>query len=120
MLATFLKIVCRFSASSESVLMGRAGADGLDFDERFIYDDGETARRVWTIQNNGVDEPRFGAAFGVRLILTVWPQADHKMFCPGSGDIVLSLSGQNLKVRFDDFIYRQMKIPRLALASKCS
>ena len=86
---------------------GHVDADGLILDERFIYEDGETARRVWTIQNRGVDETGLmryqgqaddidGVAIGqIAGNVLSW-----------SYDIVLSLSGQNLKVRFDDFIYQ--------------
>ena len=86
---------------------GTVSADGLTLDERFIYDDGERATRVWSIQNKGADESGFiryegqaadidGAATGqIAGNVLSW-----------SYDIVLSMSGQNLKVRFDDFIYQ--------------
>ena len=86
---------------------GRAGADGLILDERFIYDDGETARRVWTIQNKGVDETGLvqyqGQAEDIDGVATGQIAGNVLSW---SYDIVLSLSGQNLKVRFDDFIYQ--------------
>ena len=34
---------------------GRTNAGRLTLDEQFIYDDGEAARRVWTIDNLGSD-----------------------------------------------------------------
>ena len=38
---------------------GRTDAGLLTLDEQFIYDDGETARRVWTIDNLGPDGSGF-------------------------------------------------------------
>ena len=86
---------------------GRVDADGLILDERFIYEDGETARRVWTIQNRGVDETGLmryqGQADDIDGVATGQIAGNVLSW---SYDIVLSLSGQNLKVRFDDFIYQ--------------
>ena len=86
---------------------GRVDADELIFDERFIYEDGETARRVWTIQNRGVDETGLmryqGQADDIDGVATGQIAGNVLSW---SYDIVLSLSGQNLKVRFDDFIYQ--------------
>ena len=86
---------------------GRVDADGLRLDERFIYEDGETARRVWTIQNRGVDETGLmryqGQADDIDGVATGQIAGNVLSW---SYDIVLSLSGQNLKVRFDDFIYQ--------------
>ena len=86
---------------------GRVDADDLILDERFIYEDGETARRVWTIQNRGVDETGLmryqGQADDIDGVATGQIAGNVLSW---SYDIVLSLSGQNLKVRFDDFIYQ--------------
>ena len=86
---------------------GRVDADSLILDERFIYEDGETARRVWTIQNRGVDETGLmryqGQADDIDGVATGQIAGNVLSW---SYDIVLSLSGQNLKVRFDDFIYQ--------------
>ena len=86
---------------------GRVDADGLILDERFIYEDGETARRVWTIQNRGVDETGLmryqGQADDIDGVATGQIAGNVLSW---SYDIVLSLFGQNLKVRFDDFIYQ--------------
>ena len=86
---------------------GRMDTEGLILDERFIYDDGETARRVWTIQNKGVDDAGLvhyqGQAEDIDGVATGQIAGNVLSW---SYDIVLSLSGQKLKVRFDDFIYQ--------------
>ncbi len=88
-------------------IVGRVDAGHLTLDEQFIYDDGETARRVWTINNLGPD--------GSGLTLYQGRAEDIEGVATGqiagnvlswSYDIVLSMSGQQLKVRFDDFIYQ--------------
>ena len=86
---------------------GRVDTEGLILDEMFIYDDGETARRVWTIQNKGVDDAGLvhyqGQAEDIDGVATGQIAGNVLSW---SYDIVLSLSGQKLKVRFDDFIYK--------------
>ena len=86
---------------------GQTDAGRLTLDERFIYDDGETARRVWRIDNLGPD--------GLGLFRYQGRAEDIDGMATGqiagnvlswSYDIVLSMSGQQLQVRFDDFIYR--------------
>ena len=110
MLMAFEDRFSNLSVSSDRI-DGGAGAGGLILDERFIYDHGG-ARRVWTIQNEGVDETGLVHYQGQAEDMTVWPQAGHGNVLSWSYDIVLSLSGQSLKVRFDDFIYNWMKISR--------
>ena len=76
-------------------------------DEAFIYDDGESARRIWKITNLGKDENGFIRYKG---------EADDVMgYAEGyvSGnilnwayDIELDIGDQMLKVRFEDFIYQ--------------
>ena len=86
---------------------GTNDADGLRLDEQFIYDDGETARRVWTIQNKGADADGLIRYEG--RADDIDGQATGRIagnVLSWSYDIVLSLSGQDVKVRFDDFIYQ--------------
>lgn len=86
---------------------GTVSADGLRLDERFIYDDGEMSRRVWTIENKGEDEDGLIRYEG--RAQDVEGQATGRIagnVLAWSYDIVLSLSGQEVKVRFDDFIYQ--------------
>lgn len=79
----------------------------LTLDEQFIYDDGETARRVWTIDNLGPDEAGLiryqGHAEDIDGVATGQVAGNVLSW---SYDIVLSMSGQELQVRFDDFIYQ--------------
>ena len=86
---------------------GQRDGGRLTLDEQFIYDDGETARRVWRIDNLGPD--------GLGLFRYQGRAEDIDGVATGqiagnvlswSYDIVLSMSGQQLQVRFDDFIYQ--------------
>ena len=86
---------------------GQTDAGFLTLDEQFIYDDGETARRVWTIENMGPDGSGFiryqGRAEDIDGVATGQIAGNVLSW---SYDIVLSMSGQQLQVRFDDFIYQ--------------
>ena len=86
---------------------GRTDSGRLTLDEQFIYDDGETARRVWTIDNLGPDQTGLiryqGRAEDIDGEATGQIAGNVLSW---SYDIVLSMSGQQLKVRFDDFIYQ--------------
>ena len=86
---------------------GRIDSGRLILDEQFIYDDGETARRVWTIDNLGPDQKGLiryrGRAEDIDGEATGQITGNVLSW---SYDIVLSMSGQQLKVRFDDFIYQ--------------
>ena len=86
---------------------GRTDAGRLTLNEQFIYEDGETARRIWTIDNLGPDGRGLiryqGRAEDVDGVATGQIAGNVLSW---SYDIVLSMSGQQLKVRFDDFIYQ--------------
>ena len=86
---------------------GRTDAGRLTLNEQFIYDDGETDRRVWIIDNLGPDRSGFiryqGRAEDIDGEATGQIAGNVLSW---SYDIVLSMSGQQLKVRFDDFIYQ--------------
>ncbi|MBL82120.1 MAG: hypothetical protein CMM80_06200 [Rhodospirillaceae bacterium] len=86
---------------------GRTAAGRLTLDEQFIYDDGEAARRVWTIDNLGSDGLGFiryqGRAEDIDGVATGQIAGNVLSW---SYDIVLSISGKQLQVRFDDFIYQ--------------
>ena len=86
---------------------GQTDGGRLTLDEQFIYDDGETARRVWRIDNLGPD--------GLGLFRYQGTAEDIDGVATGqiagnvlswSYNIVLSMSGQQLQVKFDDFIYQ--------------
>ena len=86
---------------------GQTDEERLTLDEQFIYDDGETARRVWRIDNLGPDRLGLfryqGRAEDIDGVATGQIAGNVLSW---SYDIVLSMSGQQLQVRFDDFIYQ--------------
>ena len=87
-------------------MVGTVEGDTLTLDEDFLYDDGERAKRVWVIT-------RMDGDGGLRYEGTA---ADVSGTASGqiSGnalnweyDVVLEMSGSEVKVHFDDWIYRQ-------------
>ena len=79
----------------------------LTLDEDFLYDDGEQAKRIWKIEKKidnaqnityeGQAEDVEGKAFGSISGNTLnW-----------SYDIYLNIKGSNIKVHFNDWIYKQ-------------
>ena len=79
----------------------------LTLDEDFLYDDGEQAKRIWKIEKKidnaqnityeGQAEDVQGKAFGSISGNTLnW-----------SYDIYLNIKGSNIKVHFNDWIYKQ-------------
>ena len=89
-------------------LSGKLDGNRLVLDEEFLYDDGERATRVWTIDRLGLDADGLVKFRG---------QADDVKFAArgvqaGNAlnwqyDISLEMSGTNLGVHFDDWIYKQ-------------
>ncbi|ADE40287.1 DUF3833 domain-containing protein [Candidatus Puniceispirillum marinum] len=89
-------------------LNGRIDGNVLTLDEDFLYDDGERANRIWTIVNDGKNaaghyqyqgtaDDITGTATGVVAGNTLnW-----------SYDVVLNMSGNDVEVHFDDWIYKQ-------------
>ena len=79
----------------------------LTLDENFLYDDGEQAKRIWKIEKK-IDNAQN---------ITYEGQADDvegKAFGSISGntlnwsyDIYLNIKGSNIKVHFNDWIYKQ-------------
>ena len=79
----------------------------LTLDEDFLYDDGEQAKRIWKIEKK-IDNTQN---------ITYEGQADDvegKAFGSISGntlnwsyDIYLNIKGSNIKVHFNDWIYKQ-------------
>ena len=88
-------------------IIGTIKNDTLILDEKFLYDDGEKASRIWKIKkevssNNlikysvsaiDIEGSATGTASGNALN---W-----------SYDIYLNMKGNNLKVKFNDWIYQQ-------------
>ena len=89
-------------------MTGTVEGDTLTLVEDFLYDDGERADRTWVIRRTGVDEDssvRYegnaadvsGTASGRVAGNTLnWEY-----------DVVLEMSGREVAVHFDDWIYRQ-------------
>ena len=89
-------------------LSGQLDGSRLVLDEEFLYDDGERASRIWTIDRLG------SAKDGV--VSYSGRAADVKAAAYGAQvgnalnwqyDITLEMSGMNLDVHFDDWIYKQ-------------
>ena len=89
-------------------LSGQLDGSRLVLDEEFLYDDGERASRIWTIDRLGSAKDGTVSYSG--------RAADVKVAAHGSQvgnalnwqyDITLEMSGMNLDVHFDDWIYKQ-------------
>ena len=89
-------------------LSGKLEGNRLVLDEEFLYDDGERASRVWTIERVGLN--------GVGLAIFQGQADDVKLAARGvqagnalnwQYEISLEMSGTNLNVHFDDWIYKQ-------------
>ena len=89
-------------------LSGQLDDSRLVLDEEFLYDDGERASRIWTIDRLGSAKDGTVSYSG--------RAADVKVAAHGSQvgnalnwqyDITLEMSGMNLDVHFDDWIYKQ-------------
>ena len=87
-------------------ILGKIKDQTLTLDEDFLYDDGEQANRVWTInkitdkneviyqgQADDIEGKASGSISGNTLN---W-----------SYDIYLNIKGSNIKVHFNDWIYKQ-------------
>ena len=77
-------------------------------DETFLYEDGEKASRIWTIDNLGRAED--GSFRYQGRADDVEGQAEGRI--SGSGlnwqyDVTLDMVGSKMNVHFDDWIYRQ-------------
>ena len=89
-------------------IKGKIDNKTLTLDEDFLYDDGEKAKRIWTIKKqidsndnkvsyvgnaDDVEGKAFGSISGNTLNWTY--------------DIYLNIKGSNIKVHFNDWIYQQ-------------
>ena len=87
-------------------IFGKIENQTLTLDEEFLYDDGEQANRIWkikkTIENNKIayegqaDDIEGKASGSVSGNTMNW-----------SYDIYLNIKGSNIKVHFNDWIYKQ-------------
>ncbi len=89
-------------------LFGELEGSRLVLEEKFLYDDGERADRTWIIDALGSD------AKGMMMYEGRASDVDAVAQGRSAGnslnwqyDIVLNMSGMDLKVHFDDWIYKQ-------------
>ena len=79
--------------------------DSLILEENFLYDDGEQDKRIWQIDSQIIDGRTHYSGRAADIIgKAIGKIAGNAM--RWSYDISLILSGIELEVRFDDFIYQ--------------
>lgn len=86
---------------------GRTEGGKLILDEKFLYDDGEQARRIWTIsrEDSTEDGLTFYTGTADDITGTATGMAAGNVLS-WSYDITLDMGGTELEVRFDDAIYQ--------------
>jgi hypothetical protein len=87
-------------------IKGKTDNKTLTLDEDFLYDDGEKAKRIWTIEKqlNGNDVTYVGKADDVEGKATGSISGNTLNW---TYDIYLNIKGSNIKVHFNDWIYQQ-------------
>jgi hypothetical protein len=89
-------------------LTGTVEGDTLTLAEDFLYDDGERADRTWVIRKTGTDARGITSYEGTAADVT--GTASGQVVGNALNweyDVVLEMSGSEVKVHFDDWIYRQ-------------
>ena len=89
-------------------LQGTVIGNRLVLEEQFLYEDGEKAQRVWTIDK--LDFSDDGTVRYEGQASDVEGRANGRVSGNGLNwryDVVLKMDGRELEVRFDDWIYRQ-------------
>ena len=89
-------------------MTGTVEGDTLTLVEDFLYDDGERADRTWVIRRTGVDED--GSVRYEGNAADVSGTASGRVggnTLNWEYDVVLEMSGREVAVHFDDWIYRQ-------------
>ena len=89
-------------------LHGIVSGNRLVLDEQFLYEDGEKAQRVWTIDNLGSGDD--GTVQYEGQAGDVEGRAMGRISGNGLNwryDVALKMDGRELEVHFDDWIYRQ-------------
>jgi len=89
-------------------MTGTVDGDTLTLVEDFLYDDGERADRTWVIRKTGTDARGIATYEGNAADVT----GTASGLVAGNAlnweyDVVLEMSGSEVKVHFDDWIYRQ-------------
>ena len=89
-------------------LTGTVTGNRLVLDESFLYEDGERAQRVWTIDNLGTGED--GSVLYQGQAADINGTASGRISGNGLNwayDVTLKINGHDMSVHFDDWIYRQ-------------
>jgi hypothetical protein len=89
-------------------LQGTVSGNRLVLDEQFLYEDGEKAQRVWTIDK--LDSGDDGTVRYEGQASDIEGRANGRVSGNGLNwryDVVLKMDGRELEVHFDDWIYRQ-------------
>ena len=89
-------------------MTGTVEGDTLTLVEDFLYDDGERADRTWVIRKTGTDERGITSYEGSAADVSGTASGQ----VAGNAlnweyDVVLEMSGSEVEVHFDDWIYRQ-------------
>jgi hypothetical protein len=89
-------------------MTGTVEGDTLTLVEDFLYDDGERADRTWVIRRTGTDDRGIVSYEGTAADVT----GTARGRVAGNAlnweyDVVLNMSGSEVRVHFDDWIYRQ-------------
>tara|TARA_B100002052_G_C15811669_1_gene566158 strand:+ start:725 stop:1240 length:516 start_codon:yes stop_codon:yes gene_type:complete len=79
----------------------------LILDEKFLYDDGETDERLWTISKDKVLQNQTKYSGSAEDIEGIAKGSVSGNTLNWSYDIYLNIKGTKLKVHFDDWIYQQ-------------
>ena len=89
-------------------LTGTIEGDTLTLAEDLLYDDGERADRTWVIRKTGTDARGVTSYEGNAADVTGTASGRVVGNAPNwEYDVVLEMSGSEVKVHFDDWIYRQ-------------
>ncbi len=88
-------------------IKGTLKNDTLILDEKFIYDDGEKASRVWTIKKEKLSNKLTKYSGSAKDIEGYAKGTASGNALNWSYDIYLNMKGNNLKVKFNDWIYQQ-------------
>ena len=89
-------------------MTGTVEGDTLTLVEDFLYDDGERADRTWVIRRTGTDDRGIVSYEGTAADVTGTARGRVAGNALNWGyDVVLNMSGSEVKVHFDDWIYRQ-------------
>ena len=89
-------------------LQGTVSGNRLVLDEQFLYEDGEKAQRIWTIDK--LDTGDDGTVRYEGQASDVEGRANGRVSGNGLNwryDVALTMNGRELEVHFDDWIYRQ-------------